>query len=87
MMASCFERHADKIVGVISCFDRIVIQGTLPDICHPGAITNFFNGHGIKIFDFKQWAAPMRDEINLLALWGVFGYGECDQRGGDTVGV
>jgi hypothetical protein len=51
-------------VGVISCFDRIVIQGTLPDICHPGAITNFFNGHGIKIFDFKQWAAPMRDEIN-----------------------
>ncbi len=64
-MMTCFlERHADKIMGVISCFDRVVIQGTLPDICHPGAITGFFFGHGIKIFDFKQWAAPMRDEIN-----------------------
>ena len=63
-MTTCFERHADKIMGVISCFDRVVIQGTLPDICHPGAITGFFNGYGIRIFDFKQWAAPMRDEIN-----------------------
>ncbi len=58
------ERHADKIMGVSSCFDRVIIQGTLPDICHPRAITNFFNGHGVRIFDFKQWAAPMRDKIN-----------------------
>lgn len=64
MMAHLFERHSDKIMGVISCFDRVVIQGTLPDICHPRAITTFFNGHGVKIFDFKRWAAPMRDEIN-----------------------
>ncbi|GAG17524.1 unnamed protein product, partial [marine sediment metagenome] len=47
-----------------SCLDRVIIQGTLPDICHPGAITGFFNRHGIRIFDFKPWAAPMRDEIN-----------------------
>lgn len=57
------ERHADKIMGVISCFDRVIIQGTLPDICHPKAITTFFYDHGVRIFDFKQWAAPMRDEI------------------------
>ncbi len=64
MMTHFFEHHADKIMGVISCSDRVIIQGTLPDICHPQAITNFFNGHGIKIFNFKPWAAPMRDEIN-----------------------
>ena len=64
MMTHFLERHADNIMGVISCFDRVIVQGTLPDICHPGAITNFFFGHGVKIFDFKQWAAPMRDEIN-----------------------
>jgi len=25
------ERYADKIQGVLSCYDRIVIQGTLPE--------------------------------------------------------
>lgn len=62
-MAHFLERHADRIVGVVSCFDRVIIQGTLPDICHPDAITAFFHARGIRIFDFKPWAAPMRDEI------------------------
>jgi hypothetical protein len=64
------ERHADKIIGTVSCFDRVIVQGTLPDICHPRAITRFFNFHGIRIFDFKQWAAPMRDKIkeNIEAI-------------------
>jgi hypothetical protein len=64
IVTSFLERHSDKIVGTITCFDRIIIQGTLPDICHPHAITGFFNRHRIRIFDFKPWAKPMRDEIN-----------------------
>ncbi len=63
-MPDFFERHSEKITATVGCFDRVIIQGTLPDICHPGAMTGFFNAHGIRIFDFKQWAAPMRDEIN-----------------------
>jgi len=63
-MTSFFNRHSDKIKGIFSCIDRLVIQGTFPEICFPGAITNFFYLHRIKIFDFKKWAAPMRDEIN-----------------------
>ena len=65
VMAHFCERHTDKILGTISCFDRVVIQGTLPDICHPGAITSFFYAHGIRIFDFKQWAAPMLSLIHI----------------------
>lgn len=30
---SLIERYADKIRGVISCYDRIVIQGILPGFC------------------------------------------------------
>ena len=63
-MTGFIDRHSDNILGQLSCFDRIIIQGTLPDICYPGAITNFFFRSRIKIFDFKQWASPMRDEIN-----------------------
>lgn len=62
-MVHFLERHADKIIGVVSCFDRVILQGTLPDICHPDAITAFFHARGIRIFDFKPWAAPMREEI------------------------
>ncbi len=62
-MPSFLERHSDNIAGIVSCFDRVVIQGTLPDICHPKAITDWFFGRKIRIFDFKSWAAPMRDEI------------------------
>ena len=69
-MTHFLERHSDKIVGVISCCDRVIIQGTLPDICHPNAITTFFYANGIRIFDFKEWAAPLRDQIrdNIEAL-------------------
>lgn len=63
-MIRFLERHSDKIIGTLGCFDRVIIQGTLPDICHPHALTRFFYSHGIRIFDFKPWAAPMRDEIN-----------------------
>jgi len=63
-MTEFIGRHSENILGQLSCYDRIIIQGTLPDICYPGAITNFFYQSGIRIFEFKQWASPMRDAIN-----------------------
>ena len=62
-MVDFTQRHTDKIQGVLSCFDRLILQGTLPDICHPRAIGAFFQGHGLRIFDFTEWAKPMREEI------------------------
>ena len=41
-MTDFVEIHSDGILGQLACFDRIIIQGTLPDIFYPGAITNFF---------------------------------------------
>jgi hypothetical protein len=63
-MINFIERHLENISGVVSCFDRVIIQGTLPDVCHPGAITSFFNQNGVKIFDFKEWAFPLRNEVH-----------------------
>lgn len=31
-MANLIERHRDRIEGVLSCFDRVLIQGTLPSV-------------------------------------------------------
>lgn len=57
------ERYQDKISGVLSCYDRIVIQGTLPGFCFADGMTAFLYSHKIRIFDYPSFAAPLRDEI------------------------
>ncbi len=61
------DRYATRIRGVLSCFDRILITGTLPDICHPKAFTRELNRRHVKIFDFTRFAEPLRDTINVNA--------------------
>ena len=61
------ERHAAKIRGVLSCYDRVVIRGTCPAIGHARSATAFFYIHQIRIFDYPKWAAPFRDEIRANA--------------------
>src|SRR3954469_5720563 len=62
-MVDFIERHAEKIAGVLSCFDRVVLTGTLPDICHAEAATRYLFDHKIRIFDYTQFAEPLRDQI------------------------
>lgn len=61
------DRYAAKIRGVLSCFDRTVLTGNLPDIGHPEAMTKHLGGRGIRIFDFATWAKPLSDEIHFHA--------------------
>ena len=63
MMNPFVEHHKDNISGILSCFDRVVITGTLPDICHAEAMGGFLGYHEIRIFDYPQWAAPLREEL------------------------
>lgn len=39
-MQNFIERHGSKIKGVISCFDRIVLTGTIPGICYAEGMTS-----------------------------------------------
>ena len=57
------ERHHDDISNVLSCFDRIVLTGTLPDICHAGALAGYLSYFGIRLFDYPRWAEPLRDAL------------------------
>jgi hypothetical protein len=66
-MADFIERHAEKIAGVLSCLDRVVITGTLPDICHAEAATRHLFNQGIRIFDYTRFAEPLRDQIRSHA--------------------
>jgi hypothetical protein len=62
-MNSIQERYSDKIDGVISSYDRIVIQGTLPTFCYAEGMTSYLYANQIRIFDYPRFAEPLRDEI------------------------
>lgn len=61
------ERYKEQIAGVISCYDRLVIQGTLPGWCFAGGMTSFLNVNKIRIFDYPKFANTLREEIRSHA--------------------
>ena len=61
------ERYADRVDGVLSCYDRIVITGTLPGACYAQGMTSFLKARGTRIFDYPRFAEPLRDRIRANA--------------------
>ena len=66
-MASLTERYATRIHGVLSCFDRVVITGTLPDICYADKMALHLRNRNIRLFDYPRFAEPLREEIRQNA--------------------
>lgn len=62
-MQTFVERHLLKIQGVVSCFDRVVLTGTIPRICYAEGMSTVLRQQHIRIFDYTQWAMPLREEI------------------------
>lgn len=69
------ERHANQIAGVLSCYDRVIVQGTLPTFCYADGMTRYLTARRIRIFDFTQFAKPLTDAIkaNAEALGAAHG--------------
>lgn len=57
------ERYRSQIAGALSCYDRIIIQGTVPGWCYARGMTEYFYTHQIRIFDYPKWAEPLREAI------------------------
>jgi hypothetical protein len=57
------QRYSDKISGQLSCYDRIVIQGTLPGICYAQGMSSYLYAHRIRIFDYPRFAEPLRNQL------------------------
>jgi hypothetical protein len=67
MSQSLTDRYDDRIAGALSCYDRVVITGTLPGVCYAGGMTRYLNGQGIRIFDYPQFAMKLRDRVRDCA--------------------
>ena len=61
------DRYQERLAGTLSCYDRIVITGTLPGACYAAGMTSFLNARHIRIFDYPRFAEPLRDRIREAA--------------------
>ena len=57
------DRYDDRISGVLSCYDRMLITGTLPGVCYADGMTRYLYANEIRIFDYPQFAMELRDRV------------------------
>jgi hypothetical protein len=67
MQNSFIQKYQDDIQGVISCYDRVLIRGTLHSVSHAGAMTNLMYRRGVLLKDYKTFVAPYRNQIHEQA--------------------
>lgn len=56
-------RYQNQIRGELSCYDRVVINGTLPELCFAQGMTSYLYRHKIRIFNYQNFTIPFRDEL------------------------
>ena len=62
--ASLFlQRYQKKIAGVLGCYDRIVVTGTLLDVSYPAAVQNLLSERGLRCFEIGEFAEPLREAV------------------------
>jgi hypothetical protein len=63
---SFVHRHADKITGILSCFDRLILKGYLP-FCYPLSMEGFLSQRGILLKDFPALAKKQSTRLKAHA--------------------
>ncbi|MCI0419043.1 MAG: MarR family transcriptional regulator [Acidobacteria bacterium] len=65
------EKYADQLDGVLHCYDRVVLTGSLMPLCYAQGMTQYLYTHDIRIFDYPQFAQPfaqaLRENAEALA--------------------
>lgn len=66
-MKTFLEHHEDRILGVLSGFDRILFRGTLRSISYVEGLTKFLSVQGILHKDFSQFAQSISERLKSQA--------------------
>jgi hypothetical protein len=62
-VATLVERYADRILGVLSCYDRVIVRGGIRGFDYAQAMESYLRWRKIPLFDFPKFAKPYRDAI------------------------
>jgi hypothetical protein len=57
------ERLKEQIAGVVGCWDRVLVFGTVPAICNAQGMTSYLYAKQVRIFDCPKFAEPFRDAL------------------------
>jgi hypothetical protein len=47
----------------LSCYDRLILTGSIPELSYAAGMTSYFYNKGVKIFDYPRFAEPFKDNI------------------------
>lgn len=61
-------RYDKEIAGVLGCFDRLVVTGTLTEIAHPEAMDARLFRDGFRAVDIGKFAEPLRQRLRDNAV-------------------
>jgi hypothetical protein len=61
------DKYSDILDGVLSCYDRVIVTGSLSPLCYAQGMTKYLYVHGIRIFDYAQFAKPLSEQIRANA--------------------
>ena len=59
--------HKKNVLGVLSCLDRVILTGTLPQICHSSGMSGYLYSQGVRIFDYAKFAEPFKESLRQNA--------------------
>ena len=62
-------RYRERLAGVLSCCDRIIVTGTLPGACYAKGMTGFLSARQIRIFDYERRAVGAGHAIPQTVWW------------------
>ena len=62
-MEQFINKYSQQISFSLSCYDRLVITGNLPEISYADGMTSYLNSKGIRIFDYAHFAEGHREKI------------------------
>ena len=66
-MALITERYASEIAGVLTCYDRMIIQGYIAPWSHADGMTSYLYANQIKIFDYQKFCEPLTKRVRNTA--------------------
>ncbi len=61
---SSFEMvHQERVLGKLTCFDRMIFKGHLMALYHPGGMAAFLDSQGVMLRDWKTYMTKMTRQL------------------------
>jgi hypothetical protein len=55
--------YQKDIAFTLSCYDRLILTGSIPELSYAAGMASYLYNKGVKIFDYPRFAEPFKDNI------------------------